>query len=303
MILIDSAAFAKRIEEYLHNQESFNQEAIVDTLNLVNPISKFKERMGITFGYNTELVMKLLGRSYSSVSRETSAHHFSERVAQAVQHFADPFPKQDNLCYPHFLFHGLIQPNLDDVVGKIESNSRIIHETLQEKDKMMALHGRVTIDGGFQLTMDNGLTDDYFGIAYLLARDNVKLLNSACGYIAKASFFLDRTNNDIYILTIQGRRYESLGSETLKDEAERKSHGEKEFARIGNILRMSPRRFILMKLKDFGRENRFKHINVIKPEEHPMFIENHEGFWGNYEPVVRKAGITMEVDCYLKTKL
>jgi hypothetical protein len=42
---------------------------------------------------------------------------------------------------------------------------------------------------------------------------------------------------------------------------------------------------------------------VIKPEEHPMFIEKHNGFLGNYEPVIRKAGITEDNGCYLERRL
>ncbi len=54
---------------------------------------------------------------------------------------------------------------------------------------------------------------------------------------------------------------------------------------------------------DFARENGYRKIKVIKPTEHPMFIENHGGFLGNYESVIKKAGIRQENGCYLEADL
>ncbi len=301
MVVINETGFAEKIEEYLKSPEKFNQEAVVDTLDPIDQQSKWNKRKGITFGHNTKLVMQLLARSYSSLPKETDQSYFSQEVAKAVQHFAHPFPNQDNLCYPHFLFHGLVKPSLEDVVDKLRNNSRIIHETLKEKEKIITRHKTEKVTENLQLLMSNGLTDDYFGIAYLLVKQDSPLVSSASGYVAKASFFIDRTENEIYVITLQGRRYESLGDHSKKEE--RVKEGEREYSKIGNILGMSPRRFILTKLMEYGRENGFTRIKVIGPEEHPMAIENHNGFFGSYEAVVRKAGINKEVECYLKAEL
>ncbi len=304
MVKIAVSRFADKIKEYLLSPEKFRQEAVVDTLNVIDPQSKWGERKGITFGYNTGLVMQLLARAYHSLSNGCDTAEFSVQVAQAVQNFAEPFSNQDNLCYPHFLFHGLVQQNLDGIVEKLECNSRIIHETFGDRNRIMDEHGYVSIDDGLTLAMSNGATDDFFGIAYLLARKNNLLLSSACGYVAKASFFVDITNKDIYVMTLQGRRFDSsdlVNSHSSREEE--KLEAEREYSRIGNVLGMSPRRFILEKVMDFGRENGFTRIKVIKPEEHPMFIERHKGFLANYEPVIRKAGITEENGCYLEKRI
>ncbi len=305
MVNINTTSFAQKIQEYLEAPATFNQEAIVDTLNLIDPLSKWKKRKGITFGYNTQLVMQLLARAYVLLTDKIDSHHFSEEVAKAVQDFAQPFPSHDNLCYPHFLFHGLVQPTLDEVVERLNNNARIIHETLRSKDKIMKEHKSQSLDGNLQLSMSNGCTDDYFGIAYLLAKQDIILLSSANGYIAKASFFVDETNKEIYVITLQGRRFGSNDPvrQAHPSGQERRIKSEQEYSKFGNILGMSPRRFILASVMDFGRENRFERIRVIKPQEHPMFIEMHEGFYGNYEPVIKKAGINQENGCYLEARL
>ena len=223
-----------------------------------------------------------------------------------MQLFARPFPDgQSELCYPHFLLHGLVQPSLESIVAKLNNNSRIIHETLSEEDKLIAKHGRVILDGGIQLAMAHGATDDYFGIAYLLAKDSKKFPSSSSGYVAKASFFVDRTNGDVYVMTLQGKRFSSNDPVRASHPSgeEKKLEAEREYGQIGNVLGMGPRRFILTKVIDFGRNNGFKRIRVIKPEEHPMFIARHKGFLANYEPVIRKAGITEDNGCYLEMRL
>lgn len=304
MVNIDVSGFAGRIRNYLESPERFSQEAVVDTLDLVDPQSRFGKRKGITFGYNTKLVMDLLARAYY-LSNGNDKPSFSDRVAHAIQNFATPFPERDNLCYPHFLFHGLVQPNIDDVIAKIESNSRIIHETLNNRDEIMKEHGSVALEGGLQLAMDHGVTDDYFGIAYLLAKDDAILLSSSYGYIAKTSFFVDKTIGDVYVMTIQGRGFDSHNPVRTShlSEKEKSLEAEREYGRIGNVIGMGPRRFTLQKVMDFGRGNGFRRIRVIKPEEHPMFIERHKGFLANYESVIKKAGIKDDNGCYLERVL
>ena len=55
----------------------------------------------------------------------------------------------------------------------------------------------------------------------------------------------------------------------------------------------------------FARKIVEYHLNSERSEEwfHPMFIERHVGFTGNYEPIIHKAGIKKEKGCYLEAEL
>jgi len=304
MVKIDRDNFAKKVEDYLTSPDGFDKDSIIDTLNIVDPSSQWKERRGITFGYNTKLMMQLIARSYSYVQMQVTVDDFSEEIAKIVAEFAQPFPNHENLCYPHFLFHGLAEPTLDRVVDRLRNNVRIIHETLGSKKKIIKDYQNKTLCDKLKVSMSNGCTDDYFGIAYLLAKQESHP-TSVTGYIAKASFFVDETKREIYVITLQGRRFGSNDPVRAAHPSgqERKKEAEQEYARIGNILGMSPRRFILTQVMDFGKHNGFQKIKVIKPQEHPMSIERHDGFYGNYESVVRKAGINEENGCHLEARL
>jgi len=326
MVKIDTAGFVHKIEEYNVNPDRpedwfhpsgtlmLNDGSVESTLCI--PVERhsmyeghnlsFVEAHGIRFGYTTVLVMQLIDRAYNGLADRCNIRKYGEAVAEAMQNFARPFPdEQSELCYPHFLLHGLVQPTLEEVIDKIDSNGRIIHETLEVGRKLMDEYGQVNLDGNLRLLMSSGCTDDYFGIAHLLAKQDAILVSSASSYITKASFFVDMTNKDIYVMTLQGRRFgpHDPVRAAHPSSQEKRFEAEREYSRIGNVLGMGPRRFILTKVMDFGRDKGFKRIRVIKPEEHPMFIERHEGFFGNYEPVIRKVGITEENDCYFECRL
>jgi len=66
---------------------------------------------------------------------------------------------------------------------------------------------------------------------------------------------------------------------------------------------MDPRTYILKTISEIGRRESYKKIRVIKPMEHPMFIDCHEGFKARYEPVIMQAGITAVYGCYLEGRL
>jgi hypothetical protein len=318
MASIDVERFAQKIREYHQDTERpeswFHPMGIIDhkedsverTLCALSICKENPHRItqnGIRFGYNTRLVMRLLDRAYCYLHHQPDLMVFSEQVAKAMQDFAKPFPEGENLCYPHFLLHGLVQPTLDAVVDKIHNNSRIIHETLCGREAIIAKNRTVPLGNSLELVMVQGLTDDLFGIAYLLTKADEILKNSASGYVAKACFFIDQTNKELYVMTLQSRRYESLGPSHIESQSVRAKIGEKEFARIGNLLGRSPRRYILERVVDFGRKNGFTKIKIVLPEEHPLYIENHDGFLANYGSVIRKAGITEERGCYLEKRL
>ena len=301
MVTIDETGFADRINQYLENPPIlFNHDVVESTLNKISPLSRHNS--GIRFGHNTELVMKLFARAYHCLNdSKISKEDFSEKMAVAIQDFAKPFPEGDNLCYPHFLLHGIAQPTIDSIVEKIGNNSRIIHETLIVQ-RPIIIHYGVKDLRGVLLRLCNGGTDDYFGIChFLFSSAQEPYASRTSGYIAKASFFVDTTKKELYVITIQGRRYEALGKS--EDKNERIREGEHLYSKIGAILGMSPRRFILSKVMEFGRDNGYKKIKVIKPTEHPMFIESHKGFLGNYEPVILQAGISQKHECYLEKEL
>ncbi|MBW2974571.1 hypothetical protein KY366_02540 [Candidatus Woesearchaeota archaeon] len=311
MVNIDVDGFAEKVEEYHHEpdrpQEWFylpgrlNLDDRSIESKLCSPFEvniklgggsyPFIERTGISFDYTIKLVMLLLERAYRGLLDGSCISDYAKAVAEAMKNFAEPFPdEQSTRCYPHFLLHGIALPTMEEVICKIYSNSRIIHETLKTREGIKNKHGTQLLDGDLQLTMKDGLVDDYFGIAYLLAKRDAALLSSTWNYIAKTSFFVDKTKSEIYVMTIQGCKFCDIS-------------GEDEYQRIVDILEMGPRLFVLTKLKDFVEEQGFRKIKVIKPEEHPMFIEGHRGFFGNYEPLIRKAGITSGNGCYLESRL
>lgn len=312
MVRIDVKGFADKIKEYHEDPQKpdkwfyppitkftvdddsvesrlcipFEERKIFDG----EPYSSVNRR-GITFDYTMQLAMQLIERAYNRLTDGSYIQDYAKAVAKAMQRFARPFPKDEvTMCYPHFLLHGIAQPTLEEVADKINTSGRIIHETLSAGDKLREDYGVVKFNGNLRLSMSGGCVDDYFGIAYLLAKQDAVLLSSAASYIAKVSFFVDTTNKEIYVITVKGSKFKDTNQE-------------KEHDRIASGLGMGTRRFLLEKLKQFGKKKGFKKIKVVKPQEHPMFIEGHKGFLGTYEPVIRKAGITEDNGCYLESRL
>ncbi len=319
MAKINVHEFAACIGRYIIS--STNEQHQKNAVILANQaLSTPYQKEGICFCHNTELAMLLLKRAYDSLPNKPSDGEFSERVAQAMQEFAEPFPSGEyNLCYPHFLLHGLELENLEGVVSRISNNSRIIHETLAVRPAVaheydvkefvpvkgveMAVDSKnpaYYVEGfntGLKTAISYGLCEDFFGITLALGK-------LCCGYpngsnhIVKVSFFLDTTNKDIYVITIQGKKFD----EGTKVEVIREKN-EKFWGMLTTRLGTSPRTFLLRKLKDWGKQNGYERIKVIRAKDHPLTIEQHKGFLANYEPAVLKAGIDQENGCYLEAKL
>jgi hypothetical protein len=305
---IRQTAFSNRIEEYLHNAGSFNQQRCNSSLYKVftkerdktslasTPKEGDKVMRGLNFSDHIGLVMMLIARSYRSLREQTETRTFARAVARALQTYASPIIDGDYACfpYPYFLLHGLEKSTIDEVVRKLEENGRIMHETLACRAQFMAKHGGpLYLEQDTKMLMEEGAAEDTSGIcSYLTKASEEHPHGTDSSYIAKVSFFLDTLNREIIVITIQGQRVQQGNRE--------RSRG---FARLTHMLQMDPRTYILKNICEIGRQEAYQKIRVIKPHAHPMFLDRHEGFMGRYEPVILQAGINTENDCYLETCL
>ncbi|MDX2433570.1 MAG: hypothetical protein QNK14_03035 [Desulfobacterales bacterium] len=308
MTQIRQKAFSHRIEEYLHNSESFDKQKFDSSLyqivnqnrNLiaaVGPSSRaVKVIRGLCFSEHIELVMILIDRAYRGLVNQTGTRAFALAIAKALQTYAEPLTDGDYACfpYPYFLLHGLGKTTTEAVVWQIEENSRVIHETLAIRAQFIEkFGGPVYLEQSMMMLMEEGATEDTSGICCYLARASEQQPHGTdCSYIAKASFFLDTSKKEITVITIQGQRIQQ-GNKARS----------REFARLGHRLQMDPRAYVLKNICEIGRQDAYQKIRVIKPRKHPMFVDNHCGFKARYDPIIRQAGITTESSCYLESDL
>jgi hypothetical protein len=94
------------------------------------------------------------------------------------------------------------------------------------------------------------------------------------------------------VITLQGQRVSKNAKERSRD-----------YARLGAKLTMDPRAYVLKKVCTICTNEGFKKVKVIRPEQHPLFIDHEEGFMARYEPIIRHTGITTENGCYLENDL
>ncbi|MBW2485042.1 MAG: hypothetical protein JRF05_06760 [Deltaproteobacteria bacterium] len=308
MTRIRQIAFSHRIEEYLRNADSFDQQKCNSSLYKVitqqkdktspagTPEEGGKVMRGLNFSDHIGLVMLLIERAYRSLREETNTGTFARAVAKALQTYADPIIDGDYACfpYPYFLFHGLDKPTTEEVVRKLEENGRIMHETLACRARFMAKHGGpVYLEQETKMLMEEGAVEDTSGICCYLTKASEEYPHGTDrSYIAKVSFFLDTHNKEIIVITIQGQRIQRGNKERSRD-----------FARLAHNLGIDPRAYILKYICKVGRQEAYQKTRVIKPHVHPMFLDSHEGFMARYAPVIREAGITEECCCYLEGSL
>jgi hypothetical protein len=308
MTQIRQKAFSNRIEEYLHNPKSFDEQRFDSSLhqvinksrNLITAAPATEQTVnvirGLSFSDHIELVMILIDRAYRGLHDQSGIKAFALAVSKAFQTYAEPLADGDYGCfpYPYFLLHGIEKTSTDKVVGKLEKNSRIIHETLAIRDQFMKkFDGPVFLEQNLNMYMEEGSTEDTSGICCYLTKSSEQHPHGTdSSYIAKASFFIDTSNKEIIVLTIQGQRIQRGNRERSRD-----------FARLGHKLQMDPRAFILKNICEIGRNEAYQRIRVIRPLMHPMFFDNHNGFMARYEPVILQAGINTENGCYLETEL
>lgn len=305
MTRIRQRAFSHRIEEYLHNAESFNEQRFDSSLY---QIVKQKQKVptadgiafqaadvlqGLSFSEHIGLVMMLIDRAYRGLQDQTGIKDFSRAMAGALQTYAEPLSDGDYGCfpYPYYLLHGLEKQTAGEVVTQVEENGRVIHETLAVRAQFMEKYGGpVYLEPGMKMLMEEGASEDTSGIcSYLAWASELQPHGTDCSYIAKVSFFLDTTKKEIIVITIQGQRIQRDNKERSRD-----------FARLGHKLGMDPRAFLMQYLCGIGRRESYQKIRVIRPREHPMFFDSHRGFMARYEPIIRQAGIDTEEGCYLE---
>jgi len=288
MATIDQEGFAEKVRQYMAHPEMYGPEAAGMFVDL-----SLQENGGISFGGNTKCAMELIRRAYSYLQDGTDISIYSKAVAGAMQHFAEPLLLR-SLVWPHFLLHGIERESLDGVINKIQDNSRIIHETIERQFTFSSRNVRDDSSGLF-IYFSGGTYEDSFGIASHLMNEDNGFIYHTPPYLAKVSFFLDETNKEVYVITIQGQK----PSEHI-DEAKKQG---REFARVTAKLGMDPRTYLLKHIMDSRRKKGYKKAKVIRPHHHPYWIEQHEGFTGKYEPIILQAGIDQENGCYLEAEL
>lgn len=308
MTQIRQNAFSHRIEEYLHNSASFDEQKFDSSLYRVvkqnsgmisdagSPAPVVKVIRGLSFSEHIGVVMFLIDHAYRGLRDHTEAKAFAWAIAKALQTYAEPLVDGDYACfpYPYFLLHNLDKATTAAVVRQLEENGRVIHETLAVRAQFMEKYsGPVYLEQDMKMLMEEGSTEDTSGICCYLARAPEQDPHGTdCSYIAKVCFFLDTSNKEIIIITIQGQRVQQGNDARSRD-----------FVRLGHKLRLDPRAYLLKNICAIGRREAYHKIRVIRPQEHPMFLDKHCGFKARYEPVIRQAGINIECGCYLESDL
>lgn len=308
MTQIRQKAFANRIEEYLTAPASFEERRFDSSLYTVGTETRtrvldggsttetVKVLRGLCFGPHIELVMILLAHAYKGLRDQTRIREYSRAVSEAIQKFAEPLMDGDPACYPNpsFLLHGTRKTSLGAIINRLNTNGRIIHETIGRRVGFIRKHGQATHLGhGLKMLMEDGATEDCYGICCFITREEENNPHGTdTSYIAKVSFFLDSRDRELYVITIQGQRVTAGKKERSRD-----------FARIAARLMMDPRTYVLHKVFQAAKSEDFQLARIVRPRFHPMFIDSHEGFKAQYEPVIRQAGIIEENGCYLEGRL
>lgn len=307
MTQIRQQAFAERIEEYIVNPASFNQERFDSSLHTVcsdhplaapaaTGLARLPTMQGLCFSEYIELVMILLSHAFRTRTDATPVKEFAQAMAAAMQKFAEPLADEAPACYtgPYFLLHGLSSKSLTACVGQFENNGRIIHETLAVRPAFLLLHGQAANQANnIKMLMEEGAAEDYFGIcAYITRADENKPHGTDQSYIAKTSFFFDTLRHEIIVITLQGQRVYAGQKKRSRN-----------YARLAARLGVDPRLYVLQKVCAIAKKEGYQRLRLIRAEHHPMFIDKHVGFMARYDPLIRMAGFNTENGCYLEGTL
>lgn len=265
-----------------------------DALEFPNPDNN--KGRGITMCYGDPEGIAAITRAYDSLTEEQDINVFGLAVAEAIDQFASFFPEgEHNLCYPHFLLHGIARPTLTEVVEQIRNNARIIIGTLSVRDSIRAQFGKPRlIDGGLSLCIRNGLGDDFDGLSFQLFHPDQPLSDN--NPFAKAGFVLDTSINQATVVNLQGRKKQT--SEDPMSKKQYRAQG-RAFARFPTDHNgLDPRAFVLNHLCEFLGEIGIKTVRAIRPEEHLMHIGKHPGFRANYDEILEIAGFHVQDQVY-----
>ncbi len=301
MASIDADAFAGRLDAYLADERSFDRFAIDAALCSHPPF-------GIKFLHNLELTFLLLARAYRTATGDSGApatrEAFCRDVTQEMEAFAALFPEKElTVGYPHFLLHGIAHPTLDRVIEKIHTNIRIMGETRAWREEPGNLDYEERLGRDLLVGLREGCVDTTLGVYLLMTSTSFAHAFELFGYVAKIGFFTDTTDRTIYVSEFQGGRYEWLANDLAGGREARALAGKEEHDRITAMLGLGPRRYLLERLGALGQARGFGTIRILAPEEHPNAIENHEGFFANYGPLLRCAGFLRGDDGYLEKPL
>jgi hypothetical protein len=243
---------------------------------------------GLHWGHNVDLLLVCVRRSYETLEQSCDLKDFVTNFAQVIQEFASlKHFRQRELCFPHFLLHGIYHASDQEaVMGKIRANIRIIDETLDVRKEWRArneFRPRALNDLPLRLMISSGSCDDMFGIAY-----DLEVLG-IYRRLANLSIMVDRTMQEAYVITFQGPRWYDLNP----------GESASKMNMLSQWLTKDPRALTLdYIIRDLQGEG-VRKLYAILPTEHLYYLEKHRGYTARYLPQLRKCGFTRQEACYL----
>lgn len=292
MAVINESRTADIITEQLSGGEPLRRGEVLNQALLdwdgASPF--FRGGPGFHLGFFENNALSALTRAYASVTEQVSPASFATEVAALLQEFAGGVDESGFLAYPDFLLHDTEHPTLSEVLSSIGRNIRIMHNTLAVREELMAKCFPVQPHPRYRIVAGNGQCEDHLGISTkLLALGSSHNLD----YISMVSFFLDLESKDAYVITVQGKRFKVAG----------RNDGFIDYSRAAGYLNMSPRVCHLKEVSGLLANEGFQRIRVIHPDDHPFTKDSHDGWYGGYEPIIKKAGIGTRNGCYLEADL
>lgn len=287
MASINENALKVALKSFCLNSRGGNEEIKGMTERAI-----LNDRKGLHFGHNIDLILVAVRKSFLTLQQACELSEFLGVVCNLLQEFAGLKHFEPNeLCYPHFLLHGIYnQRTLSHVENRIRNNIRIIDETLTaKKDWSLGSSISYSMHLPIHIRIVDGTCDDFFGISYDL------YLNGDYKRIAKVSVFVDPSNKMAYVATFQGPH---IRAEDVReqDNIDRLHH-------LTTWLAADPRTYLLNFIKKELASKDYERLYAIKPTEHLYLLEGHQGFTARYLPALWKSGLVLDEDCYVYCNL